>query len=399
MLSLEKLEHEGGEEESSGETPDLDAFLDLLYEKRSSSLERGLAYLVKPFANRVELDFLTHKGETILDKCLSIMKKGLLALSIGESTLVNMAFNASRTQLCHLANHKAVDEIRISALKSLVLLTFNVGSDKDTSDVLNFLWKIGTYNEEDHLDEVSEVVNPTPKVRAFAFTCWAFLLTTVTQDWFDLNSLDEIFMTWSELLKKDDQFIRIAIGEGIAVVFEKVSSNDTDSTSEESCFNIVSGNFVSQSSCDDIISQMTNLAYETSGRSTLRTSKKDLNSQRSFFKEVLEFINDGCTPLMSLKLSKTDDLKFSSWEKIAQVNMFRNCLGGGFQSHKLSNQFIQTVLNFTPKFSKEELTPQQKRHYQSPNSVTNKNRTKEMNKRRSNVQAAKHQHYNQHIDE
>ncbi|KAE8682177.1 putative Ribosomal RNA processing protein 1 B [Hibiscus syriacus] len=107
------------------------------------------------------------------------------------------------------------------------------------------------------------------------------------------------------------------------------------------------------------------LSVEAGGKGS---SKKDINNQRSLFKDVLEFLEYGYSPETSMKIGE-DTLHTSTRSKLIQ-----------------NNEFLQDVFGFTAKrrnlVADEHISNFGKRMYKSPNSVANKARTQQLNKQR-----------------
>lgn len=252
-------------------------------------------------------------------------------------------------------------------------------------------------------------IKPSPAVITSAVSAWSFLLTTMNgwtlnpktwQEWvtsspldfylpafyllgvwilhldhvmvpvniFDIL-LDDIFLTqnlckckledfltyfwhWcrsisylSSLLDKDDRSIRIAAGEGLALIFEignlekfsvaatgpSDSSNHDEKSARE--FTHIQGLRAK------ILNQVRSLSVEAGGKGS---AKKDLNSQRNTFRDILEFlevflfnlflilklskgvlivflfIQDGFSPETSMKIGG-ESLSTTSWSELIQV--------------------------------------------------------------------------------
>ncbi|GMI90633.1 SALT-TOLERANCE 32 [Hibiscus trionum] len=132
----------------------------------------------------------------------------------------------------------------------------------------------------------------------------------------------------------------------------------------------------------DVLNQARDLSVEAGGKGS---SKQDLNNQRNLFKDVLEFLEYGYSPETSLKIGG-DALHTSTWSKLIQLNFLKRFLGGGFAKHMQDNEFLQGVFGFTPKrqnpVAYEHISNIGKRMYKSPNSVVNKARTQQLNKKR-----------------
>lgn len=96
----------------------------------------------------------------------------------------------------------------------------------------------------------------------------------------------------STLLDKDDRSVRIAAGEALALIFEigsleKFSVGAKDSSDGSTQEGSRPREFVHiQGLKAKIINQVRNLSAEAGGKGS---TKKDLNSQRNLFREVLEF--------------------------------------------------------------------------------------------------------------
>lgn len=94
----------------------------------------------------------------------------------------------------------------------------------------------------------------------------------------------------SSLLDKEDRSVRIAAGEALALIFE-IGSFEKFSSSEDG--SIQGGNKPRESIVHiqglraKVLNQVRSLSVEAGGKGT---GKKDLNSQRNLFKDVLEFL-------------------------------------------------------------------------------------------------------------
>lgn len=97
----------------------------------------------------------------------------------------------------------------------------------------------------------------------------------------------------SSLLDQDDRSVRIAAGEALALVFEiggleKFSAESKGSSNVSGQCGSKSKGLVSiEGLRTEILNQVTELSVEAGGKGT---TKKDLNSQRNLFKDILEFL-------------------------------------------------------------------------------------------------------------
>ena len=93
---------------------------------------------------------------------------------------------------------------------------------------------------------------------------------------------------FSTLLDKDDRSVRIAAGEALALIFEmgnleKFSGEAKVSSDSSICRELTHIQGVRAK----ILNQVKNLSTEAGGKGS---AKKDLNSQRNSFRDILEFL-------------------------------------------------------------------------------------------------------------
>ncbi|CAH1449505.1 unnamed protein product [Lactuca virosa] len=131
-----------------------------------------------------------------------------------------------------------------------------------------------------------------------------------------------------------------------------------------------------------VVNQVRNLSVEAAGKGS---AKKDLNSQRNTFRDILEFLEGGYAPKTSVKIGG-ESLTTTTWSQLIQLNFLKRFLGGGFVKHMQENEFLHEVFDFTPKkkilSSTDRVSGIDKRMYRSPNSIVNKARNQFLNKQR-----------------
>ncbi|PNX74804.1 interferon-related developmental regulator 1-like protein, partial [Trifolium pratense] len=193
----------------------------------------------------------------------------------------------------------------------------------------------------------------------------------------------------SSLLDKEDRSVRIAAGEALALIFE-IGVIDKFSTEAKNVNDVPQEASKPQESYiflqglkGKVINQCKNLSAEAGGKGS---AKKDLNSQRNLFRDILDFFEDGYAPEISMKIGG-DSLQTSSWSQMIQLNFIKHFLGGGFIKHMQDNEFLHDVFGFSPKKKylgngEHRMSGGEKRLFRSPNSVLNKARTQLLNKQR-----------------
>lgn len=99
----------------------------------------------------------------------------------------------------------------------------------------------------------------------------------------------------STLLDKDDRSVRIAAGEALAVIFEvgdfERYSGERNGSSENSDKSAREGFIHLKGLKGKVLNQVRDLAAEAAGKGA---AKKDLNSQRNLFRDLLDFLEVLC---------------------------------------------------------------------------------------------------------
>ncbi|CAA7021424.1 unnamed protein product [Microthlaspi erraticum] len=375
----------------------LDQSLDALYEKRSSTREQALASIVDAFNSDLQHEFVEKKFATLLHQCLNCTKKGstketalashvigLLALTVGLSDQAQEILEESVTPLSQ-ALKSAREALKItSILECLAVITFVGGnSAEQTERSMQMIWqminpKLGS--------NVVATKHP-PAVITAAVSSWAFLLTTVDRWTLGPKNWQEVVTYLSTLLEKDDRSVRIAAGEALALMFELGTLEKFAAEAKASADN---GTTVKEGSASQealmhmlglkskITNQVRDLSVEAGGKGS---AKKDLNTQRNLFKDLVEFFEGGYAPETSTKVGG-DSLQTSTWYQMIQLNFLKHFLGGGFIKHMQENEFLHDVFDFTPKKSSRRESSDEKRLFKSANSALNKARTQFLNKQR-----------------
>ncbi|KAG7598472.1 Armadillo-type fold [Arabidopsis suecica] len=374
----------------------LDQSLDALYEKRSSTREQALASIVDAFNSDLQYEFVEKKFATLLHQCLQCTKKGstketalashvigLLALTVGLGDQAQEILEESVTPLSQaLKSGREILKIT-SILECLAVITFVGGNDPEqTERSMQIIWQMI------HPKLGSNVVatKPSPAVISAVVSSWAFLLTTVNRWTLGPKIFQETVTYLSTLLEKDDRSVRIAAGEALAVIYELGTLEKFAAEVKGSANGSVKEGSVSQEALmhmhglkAKVTKQVRELSAEAGGKGS---AKKDLNTQRNLFKDLVEFLEDGYAPETSTKVGG-DYLQTSTWYQMIQLNYLKHFLGGGFIKHMQENEFLHDVFSFTPKkIGGGKLSNDEKRLFKSPNSALNKARTQFLAKQR-----------------
>ncbi|GFY96013.1 interferon-related developmental regulator family protein [Actinidia rufa] len=323
----------------------LDQCVDALYEKRGSTREKALATIAEAFNNNLQHEFVEKNFVTLLHQCLNSVKRGsakeislashaigLLALTTGPGDKAQEILEESVLPISQALKSRSEASNISSLLDCLAVVTFVGGTEpEETEKSMQMMWQVV------HPKQGSNVVatKPLPAVITAMVSAWSLLLTTM-----DGWTLDP--KNWQES-------IRIAAGEALALISEmgnlefcgeaKASSDSSDHEKNGP------QNFAHiQRLRAKILNQARNLSVEAGGRGS---TKKDLNSQRNSFRDILDFLECGYPPETSMKIG-ADSLTTTSWSKLIQLNFLKHFLGGGLVKHMQANEFLHDVFGFTP---------------------------------------------------
>uniref|UniRef100_A0A5B6ZTI5 Interferon-related developmental regulator 1 n=1 Tax=Davidia involucrata TaxID=16924 RepID=A0A5B6ZTI5_DAVIN len=400
----------GAEEVQLDKETLLDQCLDALYEKRGSTREKALSAIIETFNSNLQHEFVEKNCVTLVHQCLNSIKRGsakeislashaigLLALTTGPGDKAQEILEESVPHISQALKSRSETSKISSLLECLAIITFVGGNEpEETEKSMQMMWQVV------HPKLGSNVVatKPSPAIITSVVSAWAFLLTT-TDGWtLDPKNWQESISYFSSLLDKDDRSVRIAAGEALALIFEignleKFSGEAKGSSDSSSHEENNSREFAHiQGLRGKILNQVRNLAMEAGGKGS---SKKDLNSQRNSFRDILEFLEYGYSPETSMKIGG-ESLNTTTWCQLIQLNFLKHFLGGGFVKHMQENEFLHDVFSFTPKRKQilgveHRISSSEKRLYKSPNSVLNKARTQSLNKQRMLSQDKNAGHY------
>ncbi|KAL0885448.1 hypothetical protein Bca101_009430 [Brassica carinata] len=336
-------------------------------------------------SERPDMDEVHVHKDFMLDQSLDALYEkryiGLLALTVGHGDQSQEILGDSVTPLSQAlkSNHEALKITSI--LECLAVITFVGGANAEqTERSMQIIWQMIH-------PKLVVATKSSPLVITTVVSSWAFLLTTVDRWTLGPKILQETVTYLSTLMETDDRSVRIAAGEALALLFEMGTLEKFDAKAKGSANVSVQERSVSQEALinmDILISKVTNqvrdLAVESGGKGC---AKKDLNTQRSLFKDLVEFLEGGVAPETSTKIGGAS-IETSTWCQMIQLNFLKHFLGGGFIKHMQENELLHDVFSFTPKKigGHSTMTNEEKRLFQSPNSAVSKARTQLMKRQR-----------------
>ncbi|WKA10245.1 hypothetical protein VitviT2T_027826 [Vitis vinifera] len=257
--------------------------LDQLFEKRVSQRESALSFNIRAFTeNRQNHGFIEQNLITLLYRCLDSMTKG----SAKEISLAAHTIGLVAVAVAHRAREVYVESLPVlsAALKSgsvsskilecLVLVTFfGAENCEDTQSAMQMIW------EFIHKKSASTLL-------ATAISAWTFLLASMDGWKLSYKHWQGATSYLSNLLKEEDEAVRLAAGEALALILEtgfleKFSGH---------CSSIKS---------DEIINNVNKFILKF--RAEYHESQ-DSSKQLDFICDVLKFFEDDYYPQVSVNI-------------------------------------------------------------------------------------------------
>ncbi|CAL9192862.1 unnamed protein product [Musa hybrid cultivar] len=375
----------------------------------------ALSMLVNAFEGNVLLASVENKFITLLSQYINSIKRGStkeaclasraiadvatnlllfcfkdwLAITIGAGSSAHEIMEESVSRLSQALISGSDSLKKSSVLDCLALVTFIGANDLfETELSLKTMWQVIYPKSGPNVGPVKKL---PPTVLAAAISAWSFLFTTVSSWKINPDNWKEEISFLSTLLEDNDRSVRIAAGEAISIFFElgildQNEQVDTDSINHEDLKHGVLAYM--QSMKAKILFKANELSVEAGGKGT---DKKNLNDQRDLFQKILDYVQTGECPEISLKISnKHGFLRASTWtEIIQQLNFLKRFLGRGFLKHSQDNERLHDIFDFA-RDNSESLSSKEKKISRTEG---DKGRTQKMNKDRKLAQERKRGHF------
>ncbi|KAG8227543.1 hypothetical protein J437_LFUL008415 [Ladona fulva] len=313
---------------------------------RTSSLES----VSKAFVQKFIPDFILDRRLTLTDGIERCLRKGrgaeqasaanlaaLLCVQLGggdECGLggdgaggsANQAFRDLRPVLTILATDNAASyPARAKCCMALGLCSFvSNGELQDVVELMctleNIFWLAASSSVQASNPEAAVLYSS-------ALSAWALLLTLMSpHDVYSLmgRQMDRLVL----LLSSSYLDVRIAAGEAIAVATELGRAYDADFT-------------IGPKDCDDDENLLATL-HELATDSHKYRAKKDRKQQRSSFRDILHFVEEGIPPDVQVKFGQ-EMLLLDSWCRKKQYDAFCQVLGPGMNLHLTENYLLREI--------------------------------------------------------
>jgi len=217
---------------------------------------------------------------------------------------------------------------------------------------------------------------------------WCVLCTTIDLPQVIDELLPNDYSNIVSHLNSSNVDLRLATGEALAFVSSLVSSycEENGDTYSPYYFNsyidvqqvkeCLSGDGMSGS--DYLISPRRSGVLSASSVALKKGSKKERLIQKQGFSKYLQSFEHGKTgPAHPVSITvRTHQFQFHSWSEIKELEMFRDILQEGFQTHLQGNSLLADVFGIEISTPMNKMTKLEKRQYMSTNSVFAKGRTR-----------------------
>lgn len=252
----------------------------------------------------------------------------LLCLQLGSTNLVDdICQTLIPTLLLIIGDDSMSSAVRAKCCWALSILTF-VGNYEDMENVMEVLRQ--TYRmsfiKQSSLGTAS-LANEAALYTA-ALSAWCLLLTVMT------TAPDNISMDMKQivtLLDSNCVEIRMAAGEIIAVILEQLKDYECADEWEPD---------------DDLLMKLKELATD----SHKFRAKKDRKTQRSVFRDIIRYIEEGQFPKMQVRFGQ-ECLSLDTWCRKKQYDCIRQALGSGMNLHLKENDLLRDILNLGEKIN------------------------------------------------
>eukprot|EP00744_Colponema_vietnamica_P008347 GILI01011914.1.p1 GENE.GILI01011914.1~~GILI01011914.1.p1 ORF type:complete len:410 (-),score=119.91 GILI01011914.1:176-1405(-) len=328
VRSLEEEEGQGGAEKISVETG-LEERIEQLTEKRGSTRESALKYIVKQLQNQVLADFLMGRQETLQDYLLQCIRKGgstegslaahalsLLYVTIGAES-ETLFPQVVQTLMTAAADHQSA-AVRAAATHALAFTGFVGCGEEDKLQELVLFFE-GLLNA------------PRSETLEAALDSWSLVATLLPASELAEPVFSRLCRRLRALLDHEDGGVKSAAGMAIALLFEaRWTYLGADRVYEE-----------------PFAQEICNRVEELSTENIRYVARKNRQEQRTAFRDIRKTVESGDVP--ELKLSVLGDkVVLDNWRSLSQYQSLKDVLESGVTSHLGNNEMVRDLLGLGP---------------------------------------------------
>lgn len=289
-------------------------------------------------------------------------KETSLALRALALTLITTpsetAYDSIEQTVKRLYTHSEHVSVKAAGIHALAAAAIYGGAgDDEIEEVMdNFLEVIESDGSSIEAEDMGDVVTA-------AAEAWGFLCTYID----DMEDKTEPAMeAFVEQLESSDAQVQVAVGENIALLFEKSyterEANDeapADDQDEEG--NPIDNHYVKRYEVYRQKAQLEHTLLQLSKESSRRIAKKDRKSLHTHFADILNSVEhptrgpkyqnainhetgQSFGSRMVVRIHKTGAMRVDKWWKLHRLQALRRILGGGFVTHYTDNEVVFETL-------------------------------------------------------
>nr|CAD7445635.1 unnamed protein product [Timema bartmani] len=327
--------------------------IDGISEKSAQGRTSALESVAKAFIKKCVPDFVTDRRATLTDGIERSLKKGrgleqaaaaqlapLLCVQLGAGDYAEEVCRELTPVLSLVANDAAASPLaRAKCCWALGLCSFLAGGEM--ADVVQLMHSLENIFSASYLKgngTVPLVTADQALLHAAALSAWSLLLTLMSPgDIYILMSddSDSVFVPQlaqlSELLDSAHLDVRLAAGESMALVFELGRGHNDD---------------FHQESTPQLADKLRQLATD----SHKYRAKKDRKQQRSSFRDILHYVEEGDPPDIQVRFGQ-EMLALDSWCRKKQYDAFCQVLGSGMNLHLTENDLVRDIFELGERIS------------------------------------------------
>ena len=189
---------------------------------------------------------------------------------------------------------------------------------------------------------------------------WSLLFGLLNFETASYFQIDDVIRSLCHIIERGDLSLRITAGETVSLLYELVDDIGDHGPAIEAY----------------------ELLRNLSNESGHQKGKREKRVQKSYFREIVKFIEDGCLPDKEIGFG-AESLVLSSWNYIVKYKALKETLGSGMNEHLQSNPLLRDVFGLGERVCEgdtEEKTD--KREKEWTNAANVKARKKNRNKER-----------------
>ncbi|XP_044307028.1 interferon-related developmental regulator 2 isoform X2 [Varanus komodoensis] len=321
----------------------LKEYIDNVMDKSAKIRQVALENLRLAFSSKMLFDFLLERRLTVTDSLEKCLKKGkgeeqslaatvltLLCLQMGSGPEGEEVFRSLKPLLVTILTDASASPVaRQSCATALGMCCYIAAADME--DLVSCLGCLeGIFGPSCSNDTSLVPSHHSPLLQTLhcnALQSWSLLLTICPGTQIK-KILDNHLPKLPLMLSSDNVNLRIVAGETIALLFELARDMEEDFYYEDT---------------DLLCTKLKALATD----SNKYRAKTDRRKQRSIFRDVLHFIENGECHEETIKFG-LECMYVDSWARRRTYNAFKEALGSGVRHHLQNNELLREIFELGP---------------------------------------------------